>query len=338
MKDIVYLSVLLVVRNEERYIADLLNNVLNQDKASYKMELVVVDGDSTDRTTEIVSSYANKYPQIKLIQNPQKTLPIGWNLGIAHAEGDYVLRIDGHTSIPTDFLASYAEVIAQYPEADVVGGIIQSRGSGKQGKLNEYVYSHQLGVGNSKFRTLEGQTWEGYVDTVPYGAYKRSVFKEVGGFEERLKRNEDIEFHKRMRDKNKTFFLSTTITSTYYVRNTLKGLIQKSLDDGMWNIIANRTTPGSLGTRHKIPVVAFLAGLSLAIGSLISTIIAMVFASVILFYSILTLLASRRYAKLNGYQWLIPCAFTFFVLHFFRGFGSFRAFFSKPFWNARKQD
>ncbi|MBM7841170.1 glycosyltransferase involved in cell wall biosynthesis [Alkalihalobacillus xiaoxiensis] len=335
MKDRIYLSILLVVRNEERYIANLLDNVLNQDKGSYEMELIVVDGESTDQTKKIVKDYAQKYPQIKLINNPQKTLPVGWNLGIDHAEGNYVLRIDGHTSIPTDFLANYAEVIAKQPKADVVGGIIQSRGTGKQGKLNEYVYSHRLGVGNSMFRTLEGRVWEGYVDTVPYGAYKSSVFKEVGGFEERLKRNEDIEFHKRMRDKNKTFFLSTTITSTYFVRTTLKGLIQKSLDDGKWNIIANRTTPGALGTRHKIPIVAFLVGLLFVVGSLFSSTIAVIFAAVVAIYAALTLVASRRFAKLNGYQWLVPCAMTFFVLHFFRGFGSFSAFFSKAFWKAR---
>ncbi|WP_353626083.1 glycosyltransferase [Bacillus sp. JCM 19041] len=150
-----HLSILLVIRNEEPYIAGLLDKLLNQKRQGFTMELIVVDGQSTDKTASIVKMYSEKNTQVQLLENPGKTLPIGWNIGIKHAVGDYVLRIDGHTTIPDDFLEQYATVIKKNPEADVVGGIIHSRGEGKQGKVNEYVYSHPFGVGNSKFRTLK---------------------------------------------------------------------------------------------------------------------------------------------------------------------------------------
>ncbi|KQL57049.1 MULTISPECIES: glycosyltransferase family 2 protein [Bacillaceae] len=332
----ILLSVLLVIRNEERYIATLMENLLKQEKNGFDFEIIVVDGRSTDRTLEIIQGFVEQGHRIRLFDNPKKTLPIGWNIGIKGASGSYILRIDGHTTVPRDFLQRYVNCIKRQPSADVVGGIIQSRGLGKQGKINEYVYSHPFGVGNSKFRTLEGKEWEGFVDTVPYGAYKRAVFTDVGLFDERLKRNEDIEFHKRMRDAGKTFFLSTSIQSTYFVRPTVKGLIDKSLGDGKWNIIANAATPGALGLRHRIPLLAFLAGLILLIASFLSTSALILFSIVVLVYAILNLTVSYPCAKENGMGAWLPCAATFFVLHFVRGYASFQAFFSRSYWRIRR--
>ncbi|MBU8596691.1 glycosyltransferase family 2 protein [Shouchella clausii] len=330
-----FFSVLLVLRNEEAYIGRLLEQVLNQQRNGFEIELIVVDGHSTDNTREIVRSYQQKHPIIKLVDNPKQTLPVGWNLAIKEASGEYVLRIDGHTSIPDDFLLRYAKVIRKQPDADVVGGIIESKGEGTQGCINEYVYSHPFGVGNSKFRTLASdQVWEGFVDTVPYGAYKRSVFQEVGYFNEQLKRNEDLEFHKRMRTAGKTFFLSTTICSTYYVRSTIGGLIDKSLGDGMWTIVANRVTPGSLGNRHKAPLFAFIAGLALLAASFFHPGFALFFALCVTAYIGASAYASTGFAKKKGWKWLLPCMWTFFCLHFFRGYGSFKAFFTKAYWTA----
>lgn len=331
-----HLTILLVIRNEEAYISRLLDKLLNQKKQGFTMELIVVDGQSTDKTASIVKMYSEKYTEVRLLENQGKTLPIGWNLGIKHAIGDYILRIDGHTTIPDNFLEQYATIIKENPEADVVGGIIHSRGEGKQGKVNEYVYSHPFGVGNSKFRTLEGKHWKGYVDTVPYGAYKREVFDEVGLFDETLKRNEDIEFHKRMRDAGKTFFLSTSIASTYFVRPTLKGLIDKSLGDGMWNIIANRITPGALGTRHKAPLFAFVMGLIMLIFALFSNYAAICLFVAVGLYTFLNAIASFGYVKKEGIRYWPLCMLTFFILHFFRGFGSFKAFFTAVYWKKAR--
>ncbi|MFS0787790.1 glycosyltransferase family 2 protein [Shouchella sp. 1P09AA] len=331
-----HISVLLVIRNEERYIASLIENLLNQKRKGFTFDLIIVDGESTDKTLDIVNEYVAIGHAIKVVTNPKKTLPTGWNIGIKEASGAYILRVDGHTSVPNDFLQQYVDCIKQQPDADVVGGIIQSRGVGRQGKVNEYVYSHPFGVGNSKFRTLEGKAWKGYVDTVPYGAYKRSVFSDVGLFDERLKRNEDIEFHKRMRDLGKTFYLSTTIQSTYYVRPTLKGLIDKSLGDGKWNMIANAATPGALGLRHRIPLLAFLTGLVLLIASLFSTAMLLLFSGIVLVYVALNATVSYQCAKENGLTSWLPCIGTFFILHFVRGFASFQAYFSRHYWHIKR--
>ncbi|SDB87679.1 glycosyltransferase family 2 protein [Shouchella lonarensis] len=327
-----FFSVLLVVRNEERDIEGLLTQLLKQQSEQFLMELIVIDGMSTDQTKAIVMRYQATYPQIKLLENPRQTLPAGWNIGIRAAQGDYILRIDGHTAIPDDFLLRYTKTIEAHPEADVVGGVIDSKGRGFQGEINAYVYAHPFGVGNSKFRTLKNTSWEGYVDTVPYGAYKREIFAEVGFFNETLKRNEDIEFHKRMKDAGKRFFLSTTITSTYFVRPTLRTLIKKSLGDGKWTVIANKRTPGASGVRQKAPLVAFVLGLLFTILSFFHLYLFAAFLLMVSLYVGVNAYASVGIARKKGWRALFPCMVTFFCLHFFRGWGSFSAYFSRDYW------
>ncbi len=241
--DLVF-SLLLVVRNEMGYIRRVLESILHQDFPQQQYEIIVVDGYSTDRTPAIVQTYQTRYPgRIQYIKNPQQTLPSGWNIGIRHAKGDYVIRVDGHSDIPLDFLSKTYEVIQRVPEADCVGGVIQTEGEGFWGEVNAYVYSHPFGVGNSKFRITKNR-WEGYVDTVPYGAYRRELFQEIGLFDESLKRNEDLEMHARIRNNGGRFFLSTEIRSTYFVRNTLGALLKKSFGDGKWTMVASRRGTG----------------------------------------------------------------------------------------------
>ncbi|MGN7312572.1 glycosyltransferase family 2 protein [Alkalicoccobacillus gibsonii] len=330
------LSVLIVTRNEIKYINKLIEALVNQSINSSDYEIIVVDGLSEDGTLEVIKKLKDKYPNlIKFYKNNHKTLPTGWNIGIKNAVGSYIIRVDGHTLINENFLLNYCEVIRANSDVDCVGGIIESKGTGFQGTINQYVYSHPFGVGNSKFRTTK-DVWEGFVDTVPYGAYKREVFEKVGYFNEDLKRNEDIEFHKRMKDQGMRFFMSTTIRSTYYVRPTLKGLIQKSLGDGTWNIIANQAVPGSLRNRHKAPLFAFVVGLAVLILALFFNPMRWLLGGIGLFYLVAAAWASRGIIKESG-KLYIPTIWTFFCLHFFRGFGCFRAYFKKEFWIIRKK-
>lgn len=328
----VTISVLVVTRNEENYIKELLTKLINQTLNRNQYEIIIVDGQSEDKTLEVIEPILKKNKDfIRVISNPQKTLPPGWNLGIKASRGDYILRVDGHTLVPDDFLENYIHLINRKPEVDCVGGIIVSKGEGFQGEINQYVYSHRFGVGNSKFRTTK-DVWEGFVDTVPYGAYKKEVFETVGYFNEHLKRNEDIEFHKRMKDKGGQFYLSTSIQSTYYVRPSLSGLIKKSLGDGVWNIMANRVSPGSLRRRHKAPLYAFSFGVLVTIAAILHPVARWCFMSMILLYLFAAALSTIELAKKNGIKYFVPGIFTFFCLHFFRGFGSFSAHFKKEYW------
>ncbi|AQS57127.1 glycosyltransferase family 2 protein [Novibacillus thermophilus] len=333
--DLVF-SLLLVVRNEMGYIRRVLESILHQDFPQQQYEIIVVDGYSTDRTPAIVQTYQTRYPgRIQYIKNPQQTLPSGWNIGIRHAKGDYVIRVDGHSDIPFDFLSKTYEVIQRVPEADCVGGVIQTEGEGFWGEVNAYVYSHPFGVGNSKFRITKNR-WEGYVDTVPYGAYRRELFQEIGLFDESLKRNEDLEMHARIRNNGGRFFLSTEIRSTYFVRNTLGALLKKSFGDGKWTMVASRRGTGVLRWRHKMPLLAFLTGCLLLAGSFFSRVSVAILLALVLAYACLLTVSSAGLAMKKGARYFVPCMLAFFLLHFSRGIGSAVSLVSKDYWRKKR--
>ncbi|KYG30881.1 glycosyltransferase family 2 protein [Alkalihalobacillus trypoxylicola] len=327
-----FFTILVVTKNEEAYIGRLLETLINQDFSKDLYEIIIVDGCSSDATIDIVNNYLEKYPSlIKILNNPKQTLPPGWNKGIKEALGQYILRIDGHTEVKENFLQSYYQAIKKEPNATCVGGIVVSKGNGFQGEVNEYVFSHPFGVGRSMFRILQN-AWEGYTTTVPYAAYKKEVFEEVGLFNESLKRNEDIEFHQRVKKMGGSFFLTTSIQSTYYVRDSILGLIKKSMGDGTWSMIANRVTPGSLSLFKLIPLIAFLMANLMIILSFFYSNIFYVLLGCIGLYFLMAFICSLRLVKNKGLRFLVPCIFTFFCLHFSRGLGSFIAFFKKEFW------
>lgn len=308
--------------------------MLSQDFPQDQYEVIVVDGESDDRTLEIIERVQERYPgRIRFLSNPGKTLPTGWNLGIQHSKGEYVIRVDGHSHIPKDFLSSTYRVAQRVPEASCVGGVVETKGTGFWGKVNAYVYSHPFGVGNSKFRTTKTD-WEGYVDTVPYGAYKRELFSQVGYFNENLKRNEDLEMHARIRRSGGTFFLSTAIQSTYFVRNTLSTFLKKSLNDGKWSMIAGKRGGGVLRWRHCIPLVVAMMSIILGVASFFSQMAVLIFSILAAVYLFLLVGSSWKMGREHGWKYFVPCMLSFFLLHFSRGFGSAASFLSKHYWRG----
>lgn len=329
-------SFLLVVRNERRYIGRVLDSILHQDFPQKQYEIIVVDGESTDKTPDIIRTYQTRHPgRIRYFKNPMQTLPAGWNIGIKHACGEYVIRVDGHSDIPRDFLKQTHDVARRVPDADCVGGVIHSAGRGFWGEVNAYVYSHPFGVGNSKFRITK-KDWEGYVDTVPYGAYKRKLFSEIGYFDDSLKRNEDLEMHARIRQNGGRFFLSTKIRSTYFVRSTLAGLVKKSIGDGKWTLVAAKRGLGVLRLRHKIPLLVFIIGLLLSIGSFFSTISLVTLLVLAAIYAGLLITSAWGIIGQHGIRYFIPCMLAFFLLHVSRGFGSCISLLSKDYWRKKR--
>lgn len=330
-------SFLLVVRNEKHYIHSLLESILHQDFPQHQYEIIVVDGQSTDETPEIIGTLQEQYPgRIQYLKNPERTLPTGWNLGIASARGQYVIRVDGHSDIPLDFLTQTHRVIQRVPNADCVGGIIHSKGEGFWGEVNAYVYSHPFGVGNSKFRITK-KDWEGYVDTVPYGAYKRQLFDKVGFFDESLKRNEDLEMHARIRKSGGRFFLSTQIRSTYFVRSTLGALVRKSFGDGKWTIVAAKRGLGVLRWRHRVPLLTFIVGLLLTVASFFSSVSLVVLLTLIATYVCLMTISSWGIMRQQkSLRYVFACMLAFFLLHFSRGLGSTVSLFTKDYWRKKR--
>lgn len=316
-------SVIIVTKNEEQYIEALLKAILNQDFPKGNYEILVIDGHSTDATKEIIKQIMDENPdRIRLYNNDKETLPAGWNIGIKHSLGSYVLRLDGHSMIEQDFLSRNYDVISEKSDVACIGGKVESKGHGFWGKVNAFVYSSPFGVGNSKFRTLNS-AWEGYVDTVPYGAYKKEIFEQVGFFDENLKRNEDLEMHARIRNIGGQFYLNSSIRSTYYVRSTLKALVRKSFNDGKWTMIARRKSNGVLRVRHYAPLIAFSLGMLLLLMSFVTAYSLYILATLTLLYSMMLVTSSIKISKTHkGLRYILGAMLSFASLHVSRGWGS----------------
>ena len=162
-------SIIIPIRNEENYIKQCIESVLEQDYPKKDMEILLVDGMSTDKTREILKYYITQYDFIQLIDNVNITTPFAMNIGIENSTGEYIIRLDAHSVFPPNYVRKCVETLDTI-DADVVGGLAITKGRNKFGKVVAKLLSSPFGVGNSKFRTY-GKS--GYVDTVPFGAFRR---------------------------------------------------------------------------------------------------------------------------------------------------------------------
>ena len=165
--DKAFISVVMPVYNEEKYIENCIDSLLLQDYPQECMEWIFVDGMSTDRTRELIGAYIEKYPKlIKLLSNPNKTVPYAMNIGIKEARGKYIIRLDAHADYNKDYISKCVYYL-NTTDADNVGGVAETKSKGFVGNAIAKMLSSRFGVGNSEFRT-NGES--GYVDTVPFGA------------------------------------------------------------------------------------------------------------------------------------------------------------------------
>ena len=191
-----FVSIIIPCRNEEKFISKCLDSIVAQDYPKDKIEVLVVDGRSTDRTREIVKEYIQRYSFIKILDNPKKITPVAMNIGIKRAKGDCILILSSHSKIDTNFVRKNILNLQKY-HADCVGGIIITLPASKSLLCQSIALalSHPFGVGNAYYRI--GSKKPKFVDTVPFGCYKKEVFEKIGLFDEELIRNQDDEFNLR---------------------------------------------------------------------------------------------------------------------------------------------
>lgn len=287
-------SVVMPVYNEERYIEKCVDSLLLQDYPIDEMEWIFVDGCSKDRTVEILKRYQEKYPSlIKIYSNPDKIVPYAMNIGIAASKGKYIVRLDAHADYATDYISKCVYYL-ENTDAENVGGIAETKANGFMGKAIAKMLSSKFGVGNSQFRT-NGES--GYVDTVPFGAFRRDVFSKYGGYDERLVRNQDNEMNFRIRKNGGKIYLANDIRFSYYCRDSIGGISTMARKNGMWNIITMKLCPGSMGVRHFIPFAFVISVLGLGILSFIHLLFAAILAAEISLYLLLDIVFSIKQAE-----------------------------------------
>ena len=262
-----FVSTLLVTRNEKDYIRLSMMSLINQTYPKDKYEIIVIDGNSNDGTLDEIKALQCKYStdsfKIKLLNNEKLILSAGWNIGIKAAKGNYVLRIDAHSTIALDYVEKCVETISRV-DAVGVGGILVTESLSGGDEAVPLVLSSPFGVGNSIFR-VSGK--EGYADTASYLLYKKEIFEKAGYFDEEMVRNQDIEEHSRIKKAGGRLYFNPKIIATYYSRNTVKKMLKQAYGNGQWNMVLLKKDKSALSIRHLIPfafvvflIAAFIFG------------------------------------------------------------------------------
>ena len=317
MSQEIVVSVVMPVYNEENYIDKCIQSLLLQDYPQDKMEWIFVDGNSKDRTVDIIRVYAERYPDlIRIYDNPNKIVPYAMNIGISASCGKYIVRLDAHADYAADYISKCVYYLDN-TDAENVGGVAETKANGFMGNAIAKMLSSKFGVGNSQFRT-NGES--GYVDTVPFGAFKREVFAKYGGYDERLVRNQDNEMNFRIRKNGGKIYLSNDIHLSYYCRDSVKSICDMAKKNGMWNIITMKLCPGSMGLRHFIPFAFVLSILVLGIFGLLHPVFWGLLGFEMTLYLLLDVFFSVKLA--TGVKEFFALLGLFPIFHVSYGFGS----------------
>lgn len=310
-------SVIIPVRNEERYIARCLQSVRQQDYPPELLEILVVDGGSEDSTREIANEFCGRYPSIRLLDNPQRIVSAALNIGIRHARGEVIVRVDGHCLLESDYVRQCVRYLAQ-TGADNVGGLMRARGENYMGEAIAMTMGSPFGVGDSKFHYAER---EQYVDTVYLGAFPRRVFDQVGLFDESLIRNQDYELNYRLRTAGGKIFLTPAIKSWYITRGSLPQLWKQYFQYGFWKIEVLRKHLRSIKARQAVPPTFVLTLIVSGLLGLFSQPYAHLFLGVLASYFVAALLFSSYSARKKGWKYLPVLPLIFASMHLSWGLG-----------------
>ncbi len=319
-----FISIIIPCRNEEKFIGKCLDSILEQDYPKERIEILVIDGISEDKTREIIKKFQTTKPklQIRLLDNPRKFTSFAFNVGIKEAGGDIIILMGAHASYEKDYISKCVRFLKEY-DADNVGGamITLPWENTIAAKAIAFTLSNSFGVGGSTFR--KGSKGPKWVDTVFGGCYKREVFNKIGLFNEILIRNQDLEFNLRLRKAGGKILLAPDIVNYYYPKSNFREFFAHNFKDGFW--VTNPLMFGikAFGWRHLMPLF-FVLGL---IGTAILAIFSLFFFWLFLLIVVSYLLASFYFSvkivvkeKDFRYLFLMPIAFA--CRHIGYGLGS----------------
>jgi succinoglycan biosynthesis protein ExoA len=271
-------SFVMPVRNEEKYLADAVDAVFEQNPAG-GMELVIAIGPSEDATAEVANRLRVKHGQkLKIVENPTGGTAAGLNLAIAESKYPVVIRVDAHSELSAGYAETAVEVLSITGAANV-GGMMVAAGESEFQKAVAFGYNNRIGLGGGAFH-VGGKA--GAVETVYLGCFQRSWLEKVGGFDPKWVRGQDWELNKRIRAAGGTVWFDPRLKVTYRPRSSWQALAKQFFQTGFWRGALTRQHPRSSSARYWLPpllVVASLFGLPFSLYLLVIAFAAMNAAS-----------------------------------------------------------
>ena len=316
-------SVIVPCRNERDHIDGCIDSILANDYPRDRIEIIVVDGESDDGTREILATRAKMEPALRSLPNPARTTPAALNIGIRASCGQVIVRMDVHCRYPVHYIRTLVGWLER-SGADNVGGACRTLPANgtPTARAIAIALSHPLGVGNALFRV--GVSEPRWVDTVPFGCYRRQVFDRIGFFDEELVRNQDDEFNHRLIGHGGRILIVPDVTSDYFARASLGKLALMYYQYGYFKPLVARKL-GRVATLRQLAPPAFVLFLALAIPTApLSRVVGVLLAAVAALYLGGILATSLRLAVREGASVIAPLVAAFPIMHLAYGTGFLR--------------
>jgi len=315
-----FVSIIIPCRNEKKHIGQCLDSIIAKDYPHENLEVLIVDGMSEDGTRDIIKKYIREHSFIKLLDNPEKITPVAMNIGIKRAKGDIVILVNAHSILDSSFLRYSMEYLAK-TGAEAVGGMLNTINDSCSlvAQAIPLAADSIFGAGGKRYRT---RTEEGWVkDTIPYCAYPKKIFEEIGVIDEDLVRGQDAEFNYRILRHGGRIYYTPKIKSYLHIRPTFKKLWKQHFQYGCFKPLVTKKSGIILTFRQAIPAIFVLS----LVGSLGLAIffkpLLWLFVFVLGSYTVANLGFSLKISLNKGLRYFFALPLVFATLHFSYGVG-----------------
>ena len=331
-----YLSIVIPLRNEEKYIAETLKSMIEQDYPRDRFELLIVDGSSTDSTRSVVERVITDNPDtdIRLLDNPGLLSSRARNVGIRAAEGKLIAVIDGHVHIPDKYLFRNMERLRENNQALCLSRPAPLDVPGLTAGAPYWIaVARKCWLGHSTKSFIYSE-YEGYVDPMSAGfAYDSSVFDAVGYFDETFDAAEDVEFHYRLKKAGIKAYTAPSLMIYSYPRESIGALFRQQTRYGEGRARLVKKHPESFTKETLVPVGIFgltvltpLTLLTLPIMPLPSLVVISIF---LLYLAILCTTGVYESLKRGHFIQAFYVALAVWTTHFGLGWGFSKTWISK---------
>jgi glycosyltransferase involved in cell wall biosynthesis len=314
-----WISVIVPCRNEVDHIGKFLNCVFGQElPPDSSLEVLVADGLSDDGTRDVLRTCQHEYPALTIIDNPGRIVSAGLNAALLRARGEIIIRMDVHTTYAPDYVAACRRALLE-SGADNVGGPWIPVGAGFVSEAIALAFASPFVSGGAK---AHDPSYEGFLDTVYLGCWRKEAFARFGLFDEDLVRSQDNELNLRINRQGGKVWQTPLIRSWYTPRPSITALFQQYVQYGYWKVrvISKHKIPAS--GRQLVPGAFLSALLMLMLGSPFSVSLFHLLAALLAAYGCASVVAAMAISS-TGRHWklAIVLPLVFATYHFGFGFG-----------------
>lgn len=313
-------AIVIPTLNEERFISRCLDSIIKQTFKFEKMDVMIIDGGSNDKTKDIVAKYQKSHQNIRFIENKKKIQSVAFNIGLKKSTAPYIIRLDAHAEYDSKYISLCIENLKQDEKRGNVGGRcnILPFNQSLWAQTNAILNHSRFGIGGAAFRVSN----EAHnTDSVPFGSFPRKIIEKIGGMREDLPRGEDNEYNSRIRKAGYKIFFDPNIISSYFARPTLGASCKQMYANGNSIGYLYYIDREAIGIRHLVPLLFVVSGLFSIIISVLWSPFCYVFCGGLALYIIADAIASIMGAK-DNVKCTLPLFILFFCVHVSYGMGT----------------